>query len=249
MNLIKLSVITTVYNGEKYLFDSLDSLLEQTYKDFELVIVNDGSTDDTENIINSYLNKFSNKIFINAKKNEGVPISRNKALAAASGEYIAIHDADDISLPKRFETQIKTLEKDKNIIFGGSHALKINEDNKLIGTMCYPPQNNNSAYKLIYKLLNPIIDPSSFFHKEIILNMGGYSIDPYMQTVQDLELWCRLLEKEHKMYNIQKPLIKYRVNPIGVTRTRQKEMINATCVLKRRLLNKQSNKLCKPGIV
>lgn len=102
---MKLTVITSVYNADAFLYDSLQSLVDQTYKDFEAILIDDGSTDNSFEIMKSYADRHSNFRLLRNMYNEGVPISRNRGLIQAKGDYIAIHDGDDISLHNRFEKQ------------------------------------------------------------------------------------------------------------------------------------------------
>jgi len=229
----RLSVILTVYNTEHYIKESLDSLLCQTFKDFEIIIVNDGSVDNTRNILLEYIKKFPGPVrLLENQYNEGIPISRNRALLVAQGEYIAIHDADDISLNNRFTDEVEFLDTHPDFAFMGGHAIKISLSGEQIGNLSYPPIDTPSAFFVLnrYKL-NPIIDPSCMYRKDIILRHGGYNMDPSIITVPDLDLWCRLLTKGYLMSNIQEPLIKYRINPMGVTRKQHNEMVQATDVV------------------
>ncbi len=225
---MKLSVITTVYNAAPYLSESLDSLFSQTFRDFELIVVNDGSTDESRDIMLKYLD-YPNVRILENKHNEGIPVSRNRALLEAKGEYVAIHDGDDISLPVRFQKEVAYLDNDSDVDFIGSHALKISHTGALLGVMSYPPESTQDAFRMVKKYkLNPIIDPTSMYRRDVVLNSGGYSMSPGVRTALDLHLWCRLLSKGHKLYNIQEPLIKYRINPKGVTRTENDTMTVAT---------------------
>ena len=227
----KISVIMTVYNAEQYLSDSLESLFEQTFSDFELILVNDGCTDGSRDILLKYLRRPNVRLLEN-EHNEGIPVSRNRALLVASGEYIAIHDGDDVSLPYRFEKEVEALDKHEKVVFLGSYAAKMDHAGNVIGSMVYPPQDTPRAFSLItrYKL-NPIIDPSCMYRREPVLEHGGYTMDPELRTVLDFELWCRLLCHGCLMSNIQEPLIKYRINPNGVTRTENSKMVEATDIV------------------
>ena len=228
MSIPKVSVITTVYNVERYLRDSLDSLFNQSFKDYEVIIVNDGSTDGTRDIILGYLDKPNVRLLENAN-NEGIPVSRNRALLAAKGEYVAIHDGDDLSLPDRFEKEVQFLDSHPEITFMGGHAYQISITGALLGSMSYPPPDTLTAFKQILQWkLNPIIDPSCMFRKKSIVDIGGYTMDEELRTALDLQLWCRLLAVGHKLSNLQEPLIRYRINPDGVTRTERSTMMTAT---------------------
>jgi len=224
----KLSIVLCTYNAEKYLKDSLDSVFNQSYRNFELIIINDCSNDNSNDIIQKYADR-PETVIINNKYNEGVSFSRNKAFLEARGEYIAIQDADDITLPQRFKKEVEHLDQNPEITVVGGHAIRINETGTNIGYMTYPPKETEDAFKVIRKFkLNPIIDPSSMFRRQPILDIGGYRMVPELRTVQDFDLWCRLLVEGHRIYNFQEPLIKYRINPQGVTRIRKQEQVFAT---------------------
>ena len=229
---MKLSVICTAFNAGKYLQDSIDSLLNQIYSDFELILVDDGSTDNTLEIMKENKNKFKKCRLLINKYNEGIASSRNRALLESQGEYIAIHDADDLSLENRFSEEIKFLDSHKDISIVGSFAIKINHSGEEIGSMTYPAHDTTKAFELITKFkLNPIIDPSSMYRRNIVIKHGGYSVDPKTSIAPDFELWCRLLTRGDLLSNISMPLIKYRINMNGTTRSRQKEMMDATIVI------------------
>jgi glycosyltransferase involved in cell wall biosynthesis len=229
---MKVSIITTAYDAEEFVRDSLDSIFTQTFQDFELILVNDGSTDRTGDILKEYQSRYNNVVLIENDRNQGHVYGRNRGLMAAKGEYIAIHDADDISLPERLEKEVKFLDLHEKVSFIGSYAFRISQTGEEIGSMVYPPPDTKGAFSVItrYKL-NPIIDPSSMYRRETVLNHGGYSLNPKLRTVADFELWCRLLCHGCLMANIQEPLIKYRINPKGVTRTENKTMIGATDIV------------------
>lgn len=226
---MKLSIITTAYNTQDYVRESLDSIFDHPPDcDFEVILVNDGSTDDTRNILIEYTQQPNVRLLENAY-NEGISVSRNRALLICQGEYVAIHDADDISLPGRFQMEIDYLDSHPEISFMGGHAIKISTTGETIGSMVYPPKNTQQAFGIITRFkLNPIIDPSCMYRREVVINNGGYTMDPELRTVLDFELWCRLLVRGYRLANIQEPLIKYRINPNGVTKTENDTMVKAT---------------------
>lgn len=228
----KLTVIMSAFNAEQYIETSLISLLDQSYQDFELIMINDGSTDQTQSIMLKYKDRFKKCRLLVNEFNEGIPVSRNRALLIAEGEYVAIQDADDISFKDRLLKEIQYLDKNNSVIVVGSYAMKINHSGELIGSMVYPPLDTVGAFSVITKYkLNPIIDPTCMYRKETILKHGAYSMVPEIATALDFELWCRLLCHGYLVSNITEPLISYRINPNGVTRTRNKEMVEATDVI------------------
>ena len=128
----KISVIMSAYNSEKFISKSIDSILAQTFKNFELIIINDSSIDKTKDIIETYRKKDKRIKIICNRQNLGPAKSRNRALKIAKGEYIAIMDSDDVSLPKRLEVQYHFLENNPDIFLIGGGAIKINESGEVI---------------------------------------------------------------------------------------------------------------------
>lgn len=219
-----MSVVTTVYNCEKYIEESIQSILDQTFEDFEFFIINDGSTDRTVEKISQF--RDPRIIVLNHDSNKKIPFRRNEGIDLARGKYIAIHDGDDMSLPHRLEEEVRFLEKNDHIFCLGSHAVKVDEDSYEIGTMFYPPPHHNGILaKFIYGYTNPMIDPTTMFRKEDFDQLGGYSTDERVSTVPDFDLWVRALISDRLFANLMVPLIRYRMNPDGVTSNKRKEMI------------------------
>lgn len=224
----KLSVVTAVYNAERYIVESLNSIFNQTYRDFELILIDDCSSDNTSKLLEPFASR-PNVTLLKNKYNEGYGFSRNRGFLEARGEYIAIHDADDVSLPHRFQKEVGLLDAKRDITVVGGHAVRISDTGQIIGSMVYPPENTGDAFRVIRRFkLNPIIDPSCMFRRQPILDIGAYRMEPELKTVHDFDLWCRLLLDGHHLYNFQEPLIKYRINPAGITRIRKKEQVEAT---------------------
>ena len=224
----KLSIVVAVYNAERYLNESLHSVFNQPFEDFELILVDDCSTDSSPSILAEYA-KHDKVTLLKNKYNEGYGYSRNRAFLQAQGEYVAIHDADDVTLPHRFQKEVDLLDQRDDITVVGGHAIRISDTGQPIGNMVYPPESTENAFRVIRQFkLNPIIDPSSMFRRQPILDLGAYRMEPELRTVCDFDLWCRLLVKGHYLYNFQEPLIKYRINPQGVTRVRKQEQVQAT---------------------
>ncbi|MEI6352473.1 MAG: glycosyltransferase [Candidatus Nomurabacteria bacterium] len=220
-----ISVIMPVYNGEKFLKEAIESILNQSFQDFELIIINDASTDNSLNIINKYSDNilYKNKIkIINNKENlfskHGIVKVLNSGMKIANGKYIARMDADDISLPERFEKQINILEKE-NATLCGTWAITINEDGKEISKMNYPKTSwiGNKFYLLKG---NPFIHPTVMFNKETIQNIGSYK---NYKHIEDYELWTRIVP-EYKSINIPEYLFKYRIHSNQITRKTNLEM-------------------------
>lgn len=204
-----ISVVMSVYNGEKYLVEAIESILNQTYKNFEFIIVNDGSKDNSVEIIKNYMKK-DNRIVLIDRENKGLPYSLNEGISIAKGEYIARMDADDISMPKRFEKQIDFMQKnDLDFVYSDTLLIDKNEDE-----ICesYRPNNIETVLNNL-ELHNFIPHPTVLIKKEIFNQHGKYNI--LCKTGQDLELWLRLKNKIKFGY-INESLLKYRLNPNSV---------------------------------
>ncbi len=206
----KLSVVMPVFNSEKYLKQSVKSVLNQTYKDFEFIIINDGSTDKTLSIIKTF--KDSRIKIISNKKNLGVAKSLNLGLKKSKGEYVARFDGDDISFPDRFETQVNFLNKNKEYVLVGSQADLIDGKGNLIRKTSLPESDLKIRNKIIFR--NPIIHPSVMFRKNVVFYLKGYR--EIFNGAEDYDLWFRLL-KFGKFKNFSTPLIKRRWHSEVVT--------------------------------
>ncbi len=219
MTLPLVSVIMTAYNCESFIGKSLDSIFNQTFKDFEFIAYNDHSTDKTLRILTKYFT--NNKNFVRMARADGnKPIGcgegRNTAIKYAKGKYIAIQDADDISFPTRLEKEVKFLEENEDIFCVGAWADKVAEDGKFIECMNYPPATHEEIYdEMVINRNNPIIDPSCMYRKELFNQLGGY--DKKWGLVPDFNLWMRAAKKGYKFANLQEVLVHYRQHPNSVT--------------------------------
>jgi len=178
----KISVLMSVYNGEKFISESINSILNQTYKNFEFLIVNDGSTDNSEKIIESFSDS---RIIYLPKQNTGLTKSLNYGLSRAKGKYIARIDCDDFSLPHRLEYQIKKIEKNKELGLVASRAKII--ENKKNG---YTPFYTDDDIQEIIKTKNPFVHSSVLISKDYFEKINFYN-ESYRVT-QDYDAWMRL---------------------------------------------------------
>ncbi len=245
MDIPLLSVITTVYNCEKYVKESLQSVFNQTFQDFEIIIYDDVSTDKTRQVIDDFLKKNIKKFvgpvrIIYGGGNVGCGEGRNRAIKEARGKYLAVFDGDDISLPDRLEKQIKFMEQNDDISFLGGFARKINEKNEeLKQIMDYPTQNHVDIVAMIIKKnMNPMIDPTMVFRKKVFDKLNGYSLKSDRQLVPDFDLWLRAILNNYKFHNLQEPLIQYRINSKGNTLKYKQKMIRQHVMVRREFMNK-----------
>ncbi len=207
----KISVIMSVYNGDKYLREAVESILNQTYKDFEFIIINDGSTDDSLGILKNFQIEDSRIKFV-SRENKGLIESLNEGVKVAQGEYIVRIDADDVSLPERLQKQLKYVI-DNDLAVCGTWAEGIDENGDKIYNMDYPPVAGKvRSFTLLH---NPFIHPSVIFRKDVFEKVGGYR--KFFKYIEDYELWTRIVFK-YKTGNIPEALLKYRMHDGQITR-------------------------------
>jgi len=209
----KITVLMPVYNCEKYLREAIESILNQTFPDFELLIINDGSADKSVEIIESYNDPRIR--LIHNEQNQGLIATLNKGLDLCTGEYIARMDADDISLPTRLEKQVKFLESNPDIAICGALIKTFGNVNSSI--FRYPEDHESIKSTLIFK--NSIAHPSIMMKKSAI---KGLYFDPSFKHAEDYELWIRA-SKYLKLFNIQEVLLLYRMHTEQVSQHHQEE--------------------------
>lgn len=200
----KISVIMAVHNGVPFLAQAVKSILNQTYKNFEFIIVDDASTDKTWSYLKSLRDKRIKLIKNN--KNLGLAKSLNKALDKSIGDYVARMDADDVSLPKRFETQINFLLKNSSIDLCGSWVDLINGNGQIVSEKKYPV--TDSQIKKALPWYPSIIHPTFMAKATFFKNLNGY--DPRFDLAEEYELLLRGKNK-FKFANIPKKLLLWRL--------------------------------------
>lgn len=200
----KLSVIMSVYNGEDYLVESIESILNQTYRNFEFIIINDGSTDASETIISQFAKKDTRIVYIK-QKNNGLAKSLNLGINKAKGYYIARQDADDVSFPSRFQKQLAFLDQNPKTVLCGTWFIELNE-NDGSKKRKYPVSDIDLRRDIKY--VNNFCHPSVIFSKKAFQNAGKYDVT--FSSSQDFELWIRLSE-EGEIANVPEILVKKRI--------------------------------------
>ena len=184
----KISVLLCVYNSQKYIREAIESLRSQTFQDFEIIIVDDASIDETPEILNRY--KDSRTFIHRNTENKGLTKSLNIGLSFCRGEYIARMDADDFSLPMRFEKQAKFLDKNTECAAVGSWCMRINEKGDVVSKWDHPTDYEGIKKRLLTQ--NSIFHGTVMMRREPILKIGGYN-EKYKYS-QDYDLWLRLSE-------------------------------------------------------
>jgi len=200
------SVILPVYNADLYLKEAIDSILNQTYQNFELIIINDKSTDNSKHIISNYTDKRIN--YYENLKNEGLVYTLNRCLKIAKGIFITRMDADDISLPLRFKKQVDFLKLYQEIDLIGSNYYTIDKNGKVLNRVKYPLNYEDIKFGLLFNSV--LCHPSIMFRRKLIdLNYFIYENEYF--PAEDYHLWTSLIQNI-KIGNINDYLILYRIH-------------------------------------
>ncbi len=208
----KISVIMPAYNAEKYIKEAVDSILNQTYGDFELIVINDCSKDRTKDILLSYTDR--RIVYLENEKNLGVAGTLNHGLSAAQGEYIARMDSDDIALPQRFEKQLAYLENHPQTVMCGSKITVFYDTGE--ESLChYPAEDGRIKAALLFS--SPFAHPSVMIRRQV-LDLHQLHYEEAFEKVEDYRLWTRLAEFG-QLYNLPEPLLRYRKHPGQVCAT------------------------------
>jgi len=214
----KVSVVMSVFNGEKYLREAMDSILTQTFTDFEFIIINDGSTDRTREILESYVDP---RIRLYHQQNMGLTKSLNKGLSFAKGDYLARQDGDDISYPERLSYQVNFLDSNKNIGLIGTFASFINSKGEEFNI--WKPPWEHEGIKKHLMITNCFCHGSVMFRKDCLDTVGYYR--EKFKYSQDYDLWIRISE-QYRVANINEILYKNRRSSSTITRKRLPLQLN-----------------------
>jgi glycosyltransferase involved in cell wall biosynthesis len=199
------------YNAANYIGEAIDSILKQTFTDFELLIINDGSIDNTKEVIQSYDD--NRIILIEHLVNDGIAAALNTGLSKANGKYIARFDADDICFSERLQEQVSFLDNHPDYVLTGSDAEYISENGE---HLFYFKSFGHTHEQLLHKIYShcPFIHSSVMYRKDPVIESGGYSLRAH--NFEDYFLWIQL-KKYGKFNNLTKRLIKVRFNPSSST--------------------------------
>ena len=210
MNTPKITVLMPAYNAEKYIAEAIRSVLDQTLPHFELLIINDGSTDGTEQVINSFTDERIR--FIN-QTNQGIAAALNMGLLNAKANIIARFDADDICMHNRLQMQYDFLSSHPDHILVGADADYINSNGEYIFTGTLPAYSAAAIKQLDFKQC-PFIHSAVMYKKQNVLQAGGYNI--HAHAFEDHLLWAKMV-RQGNTSNLPLPLIQVRLNPDSVS--------------------------------
>lgn len=202
------SVLMPAYNAEKYIAAAIESILKQTFSDFELIIINDGSTDQTPEIIEEYSQKDSRVIVLKNEKNLGICSALNRGLENARGIYLARMDADDWSYPERLKLQLDFLQDHPEVVIVGGMIEVCDQDLRVLNRRSYPLTDEEIRKKILR--LNPFAHPATFYRLETAKKVGGYN--PHLVLVEDYDFYFRL-GNYGKFGNLPQTILKLRTYP------------------------------------
>ncbi|HMK04832.1 MAG TPA: glycosyltransferase [Ferruginibacter sp.] len=205
-----ITVLMPAYNTEKYIAEAIASVLDQTFIDFELLIINDGSADKTVQVINSFTDP---RIRLINQTNQGIAAALNIGLLNARAELIARFDADDICMPDRLMLQYKFLSVHPDHIIVGSDADFIDMYGDFVYTRRLPAHTNEEIQELTGNKC-PFIHSAVMFRKTPVMEAGGYNV--HAHAFEDLLLWSKVL-KQGKAYNLSQKLLRVRLNPWSIS--------------------------------
>ena len=230
MELPKISVIMSVYNGEKHLSECIDSILTQTFTNFEFIIVDDASTDNTPQILKKYMQQDARIRILTNAENKERSYSRNCAIEATQSDLIAVMDADDWAYPDRLEKQYAFMQAHPEVTVCGGRVEEY-ETGKKWATIL---DNETIHIALIFDVV--FSHPTVIYKKSAVQKVGGYRID--MSPAEDYDLWQRLAERKNvKFANISDVLIRYRIH-CGVDRSSYREkQKNAANIVQKNILH------------
>lgn len=227
--MISISVLMPVYNGEKFLKDAIESILNQTFKDFELIIINDGSSDNPKNVLSAFndtrIKYFENEI------NRGIVVTLNKGIELSVGKYIVRHDQDDISLPDRFEKQFAFMENNPDIAVCGTYLSMFGSSQNVIWK--FPVTNDDIVCNLLFSVV--INHPTVIMRREF-LNQNNFKYDEEHNGAEDYDLWVRIA-KHHKLANLPEALLLYRIHSNQMATTFSKKQVQLSKLIRKRMLN------------
>lgn len=199
-----ISVVLPVYNGEKYLVEAIDSILAQTFVDFELIMIDDGSTDGSYRTLQEYENRDA-RIRVFTRENRGLVSTLNEGIDLARGSWIARMDQDDIALPQRFERQLQWLEQTGADICG-SWVQRFGTSDKRVVRL----HQADEVIKTELMFSSPFVHPSVMMCAELVKHLR---YDGACEKAEDYDLWVRAAEAGWRMTNVPEVLLRYRVHP------------------------------------
>lgn len=227
----EISVIMPAYNAEKYIAASIESVLSQTFKNFELLILDDASSDKTKEIVLSFAKNDSRIIYVEKQSNHGPATLRNEGIHLAKGNFIALNDADDLSESTRFEKQIAVFKSQPNVAVCGSWILNFGEN---MESHVFQAPENPTDIKLTFLSYDCLANSSAMFRKSCVENI---EYQKEYVPAEDYKLWSEVILK-HDFYIIQEALVHYRQHENNISKTKANNLASSDLKIKTDLFQK-----------
>ena len=234
----RVSVVLSVFNGEKFLKEALDSIVNQSFCEFEFIVIDDHSSDGTAGILDAYTDR--RIVRLRNDINRGPSYSFNRGLKIAQGEYVAKMDADDRSLPTRLAEQVAFLDLQESVGLVGAQVKLIDEGGNILGEWQYPTDPLLIHWAL--QFYNPICHPVVMYRRALVNQLGGYATN--CRWAEDYDLWIRL-SKKAEIAQLPLALLEYRLHGGQITQERFAEMEKSAAAIVRQNINAFWN---DPGI-
>lgn len=212
-----ISVVMPVWNGSKHLREAIDSILAQTEGNFEFLIIDDGSTDDTISIIESYCDE---RITLIRQEHEGIVVALNRGVAEAKAGLIARMDADDIAYPSRFRQQLELLRKNPSAVLCHTQIRIIGEERYVTRAGRFVRGESLTLLRMCHQC--PIVHPTVMFRKAAFLASGGYL--PEERHAEDFGLWGRMI-RQGGVVGISRPLLCFRVHQGSISKLKAEDQM------------------------
>ena len=220
----KVSVVIPTYNSAQFIVETLESVFAQTYKDYEVIVVDDGSTDNTKEVLKPYMSR----IRYIYKENGGPASARNEGIKNARGEYIAFLDSDDLWLPEKLEKQVEYFEQYPDVVLVSTDRIRL-VGNRLIRGRKKCKRVSNDAFINLW-WCNSIVNSSVMVRRFCFDKVGVFDESEEIISAEDLEMWLRIA-REHKVGYIDQALTIYRVHKDGISRSNVNRVYKATRVV------------------
>jgi glycosyltransferase involved in cell wall biosynthesis len=218
----RVSVLMPVHNAQRYLEEALDSVLAQSFGDFELLVVDDGSTDGSLAVLGRYAAR-DHRVRVTSRARTGYLVALNQMLGEARGELAARMDADDVALPGRFARQVAFLDDHPDVVCVGGAAVLIDSGGRTLDEL-KRPLDDASIQEAALSGDTPIIHPSAMMRLADVRSVGGYREPTYL--AEDLDLWLRLGERG-RLANLPEVVVKYRIHDGSVSAVHRRLQLEA----------------------
>lgn len=242
----KLTVLLPVYNAEKFLPECLDSICNSTYRDFELIVCNDGSNDRSLHILRQYAAKDPRIRVLSNSENLGIVKTRNRLLSEVpeDTDFVAWMDADDICFSERFQKQLDYLMEHPSISGVGSALEIIDENSELTGRRNYPITDSEIRKRM--PMCNVLAQPAMLLRHDIIRRIGDYSAS--CPVCEDYEYWLRAIDR-FDFANLPEPLLRYRISKQQIKQRKLKKTLAITMLLQRQYYQRNDRRMPLSGII